>query len=129
MKSFSNTDSVWRSFKAISGAFWMPGFALALALTDQIDRFATLRIEGPWNWLEAAKLVASERYAEAADAFAVTGGRPEEALARLLHARSRIDVGDRAGGEADLRRALDFWESVGAVACTKLAQALMAKSA
>jgi len=113
----------------ISGAFWMPGFALALALTDQIDRFATLRIEGPWNWLEAAKLVASERYAEAADAFAVTGGRPEEALARLLHARSRIDVGDRAGGEADLRRALDFWESVGAVACTKLAQALMAKSA
>jgi hypothetical protein len=33
------------------------------------------------------------------------------------------------GGEAELRRALDFWESVGALRCIALAGELLAKSA
>jgi tetratricopeptide (TPR) repeat protein len=114
----------------VSGAFWLTGFALALALTGQRDRFAAVeRIEGPWRWLSAAKLVAGGRYGEAVAELGAIGSRPDEALGRLLHARHLIDVGDRAGGEAELRRAHDFWDSVGAVTCTALAEALMAKSA
>jgi class 3 adenylate cyclase/tetratricopeptide (TPR) repeat protein len=113
----------------VSGAYWLTEFALALALTGQSELFAAARIEGPWAWLAAARMVADGRYADAAAAFAEIGGRPEEALARLLAGRTLIGEGDRPGGEAQLRRALDFWESVGAVACTALAEALMAKSA
>ena len=99
----------------VSGASsWLAEFALALALTGQAGRFSAMeRIEGPWRWLSTARLVADGRYFEAADDFAAIGARPEEALARLLAARSRIDGGDRAGGDAALRRAVDFWESVG----------------
>ena len=87
------------------------------------------RIEGPWRWLSTARLVADGRYAEAADELGAIGARPEEALARLLTARGLIGGGDRASGEAELRRALRFWESVGAVRLIELADALLAKSA
>jgi class 3 adenylate cyclase/tetratricopeptide (TPR) repeat protein len=113
----------------ISGTFWLAEFALALALTGQGERFAAARVEGPWRWLTAARLVAAGRYAEGAEELAGIGSRPDEALARLLSARTLISAGDRAGGEAELRRALDFWESVGAVRCIALAGELLAKSA
>jgi class 3 adenylate cyclase/tetratricopeptide (TPR) repeat protein len=113
----------------INGAFWLVEFAVALALTGQADRFAAVQIEGPWRWLAAARLVADGRYAEAADELADIGARSEEALARLLEARSLIGGGDRAGGEAELRPAVAFWESVGAVRHIELADALLARSA
>jgi hypothetical protein len=98
-------------------------------MTGQADRFTTMQIQGPWSWLSATRLIADGRYAEAADELAAIGARTEEALARLLAARSLIGGGERAGGEAELSRALMFWESVGAVRHIELAQALMAKSA
>jgi class 3 adenylate cyclase/tetratricopeptide (TPR) repeat protein len=113
----------------VSGAYWLTEFALALALTGQADRFAAVQIDGPWSWLSAARLVADGRYAEAADALAATGAHTEEALARLLEARTLIGGGDRVGGEAELRPAVAFWESVGAVRHIKLADALLARSA
>jgi len=115
----------------ISGASsWLAEFALALALTGRAGRFSAMqRIEGPWRWLSTARLVADGRYAEAADELGAIGARPEEALARLLTARGLIGGGDRASGEAELRRALRFWESVGAVRLIELADALLAKSA
>jgi tetratricopeptide (TPR) repeat protein len=123
-------DEVVEAFEGdMSGVYWLVELALALALTDQPERFATVRAGGPWPWLSAAELVAGGRHGEAADELAAIGARPEEALTRLLAARSLIGVGDRAAGEAQLRLALAFWESVGAVTCTALAEALMAKSA
>jgi class 3 adenylate cyclase/tetratricopeptide (TPR) repeat protein len=113
----------------MSGVYWVVELALALALTDQPERFAAVHAEGPWPWLSAAGLVAAGRHGEAADELAAIGARPEEALARLLAARSLIGAGDRAGGEAQLRLALAFWESVGAATCTALAEAVLAKSA
>jgi len=115
----------------ISGASsWLAEFALALALTGRAGGFSAMqRIEGPWRWLSTARLVADGRYAEAADELGAIGARPEEALARLLTARGLIGGGDRASGEAELRRALRFWESVGAVRLIELADALLAKSA
>jgi tetratricopeptide (TPR) repeat protein len=113
----------------MSGAHSLAEFALALALTNQAERFAAVSAEGPWRWLAAARLIAAGRHAEGADELAATGARPEEALARLLAARTLIGRGDRAGGEAELRRAIDFWESVGAAQHLELAASLLAKSA
>src|SRR5207342_1231558 len=59
----------------ISGAYWLAEFALALALTGQADRLAAVKVEGPWGWLSAARLVADGRYAEAADTLAAIGAR------------------------------------------------------
>jgi class 3 adenylate cyclase/tetratricopeptide (TPR) repeat protein len=112
-----------------NGAHWLVEFALALALTDQAERLATVQIEGPWRWLIVAKLLAAGRHAEAVDELASVGARPEEAMARLVAARSLIARGDRAGGEAELHRALAFWESVGAMRNAELAEALIARSA
>ena len=50
-------------------------------------------------------------------------------MARLVAARSLIARGDRAGGEAELHRALAIWESMGAVRNAELAEALIARSA
>ena len=113
----------------VSGAYCLVEFALALALTDQADRFAAVSTEGAWRWLAAARLIAAGRYAEAADDLAATGARPEEALARLLAARMLIGRGDRPGGEAELHRAVDFWRSVGAARHLEMAEAMLAKSA
>ena len=113
----------------VSGAYWLTEFALALALTGQADRFTAPPVDGPWRWLSAARLVADGRHVDAADALAAIGARPEEALARLLAARGLIGGGDRPGGEAQLRRALAFWESVGAVRHIELADELLARSA
>jgi class 3 adenylate cyclase/tetratricopeptide (TPR) repeat protein len=113
----------------VSGAYCLVEFALALALTDQADRFVAVSTQGAWRWLAAARLIAAGRYAEAADELAATGARPEEALARLLSARMLIGRGDRPGGEAELHRALDFWRSVGAARYLEMAEAMLAKSA
>ena len=54
----------------VQGSTWSTGFALALALTDQPERFAALDVTGPSRWLTAARLIAEGRYAEAGDALA-----------------------------------------------------------
>ena len=113
----------------VSGAYCLVEFALALALTDQAGRFVAVSTEGAWRWLSAARLIAAGSYTEAADELAAIGARPEEALARLLAARMLIGRGDRAGGEAELHRALDFWRSVGAARHLEMAEAMLAKSA
>ena len=113
----------------VSGGHSLAQFALALALTNQPERMAAVPAEGPWKWLTPARLIAAGRHAEGADELAAIGARPEEALARLLAARALIVLGDRAGGEAELGRAIDFWESVGAARYLETATALRAKSA
>ena len=81
--------------RPVEAGYWTTVFALALALTDQHERFAALDLEGPSRWGSAARLVTRQRYAEAADELAAIGGRPEEALARLLDAQALIRQGSR----------------------------------
>lgn len=69
------------------------------------------------------------RHREAADKLALIGAKPEEALARLLAARSLIADGRRAEGEAELRPAVAFWNQVGATQLGALAEGLLAKIA
>jgi class 3 adenylate cyclase/tetratricopeptide (TPR) repeat protein len=71
----------------------------------------------PRRWTRAAKLVLDGDAVAAAEALDEIGHRPAAAYARL-----------RAGGE-HARRALEFYESVGAVRRIREAQAALAKSA
>jgi class 3 adenylate cyclase/tetratricopeptide (TPR) repeat protein len=113
----------------VEAGFWSPLVALAAALTDQPQRFRMLGLRGPSRWLVAAEMIADARYEEAADQFADIGGGPEEALARLLAARALIDQGRRSDGEAQLRRAVEFWSTVRATRLLGVAEDLMAQTA
>jgi len=108
---------------------WSTVFALALALTDQPERLATLDTQGPSRWATAARLITAGRYAEAGDELGEIGGKPEQALARLLAARALIRSGNRAEGEVELRRAVEFWVGVRATRYLAIAEALMAQTA
>jgi hypothetical protein len=113
----------------VAASFWSTAFVLALALTDQADRFASLDVGGPSRWLAAARLIAAGRYERAAEDLAAIGAMPEEALARLLAARQLIGAGDRARGEAELGRAVEFWRRVRATRYAETAEAMLAKTA
>jgi class 3 adenylate cyclase/tetratricopeptide (TPR) repeat protein len=104
-------------------------FALALALTDQPERLAVHDMRGPSRWATAAKLIAEGRYTEAGDELGEIGGKPEQALARLLAARELIRRGSRVEGEAELQRAVEFWAGVRATRYLAMAEALMAQTA
>jgi class 3 adenylate cyclase/tetratricopeptide (TPR) repeat protein len=113
----------------VEGSYWSAELALALALTDQPERFAALDAKGSSRWLTATRLIVDGRHAAAADELAEIGAKPEEALARLLAARVSIRAGHRADGEAELRRAVQFWVVVGARWYVEMAELLMAQTA
>ena len=70
------------------------------------------------RWLAAARAFARGNHAEAADLFSEIGSRANEAYARLA-----------AGDEANVRRALDFYRSVGARLYVARAEAQLPASA
>ena len=113
----------------VAGSYWSTVFALALALTDQPERLAAHDMKGPSRWVTAANLITEGRYAEAGDELGEIGGKPEQALARLLAARDLIRRGSRAEGEAELQRAVEFWAGVRATRYLAMAEALMAQTA
>ena len=61
--------------------------------------------------------------------MAEIGGKPEEALTRLLAARALIGRGRRVEGEAELQRAVKFWVGVRAIRYLDMADALKAQTA
>jgi hypothetical protein len=113
----------------VTWSYWSTVFALALALTDQPERLSVHDMKGPSRWVTAAKLITEGRYAEAADELGEIGGKPEQALSRLLAARDLIRRGSRAEGEVELQRAVEFWVGVRATRCLAMAEALMAQTA
>ncbi len=109
--------------------YWTIQTALALALTDQPLAFAVDIPHDPSLWAGVLRSMSEGRFAEAADALGAIGAKPDEALARLLVARSHAQHGRRAEAELALQPALAFWKDVGAVACLDMAAALLAKTA
>ena len=95
-----------------------PAFAwLALDLGRREDAERAFERAAMPRWAEAARLILRGEAAAAADALDEMGHRPAEAYARL-----------RAGGE-HVARALEFYESVGAVRRIREARNLLAESA
>jgi class 3 adenylate cyclase len=72
----------------------------------------------PSVWLDAANAFASGDYVRAAHLYAAIGSLPDEAYARL-----------RSGKEPEVRRALDFYRSVGAARYIREGEAMLAKTA
>jgi hypothetical protein len=79
--------------------------------------------------LEAATTFARGEVELSADVCAEIGVVPNEAYTRLRAADKLVQEGRRAEADAQLRRALDFYRSVGASLYIREAEALMAESA
>ena len=101
---------------------WFPEAALAFA---EVGRAADIQaladtVPTPTPWLDAGLAFGQGDAAAAVEIFAEMGARPNEAEARLLAAR--------AGDEAKLDEAIEFFREVGASAYLIEAEGLLAKS-
>ena len=97
-----------------------PDLSVALVGLGRDDDLAsgTYSSSGPSAWLDAARALVSGDYVGAAHIYAGIGSVPDEAYARL---RSGIDL--------EVRRALEFYRSVGATRYIREGEALLAASA
>lgn len=80
-------------------------------------------------WIEAARAFAAGDLRQAADVCGAMGARTEEARDRLWLAESLAKQGRRADANIEARRALDFYQSVGATRYIREGAALLAASA
>jgi class 3 adenylate cyclase/tetratricopeptide (TPR) repeat protein len=110
--------AVWR--KDPHGAYLSPSelafAAVGLGRADEL--LAAAEAARPTRWLEAACAFARGEHLLAADLYRAIGSLPNEAYARL-----------KAGGAADLQRALEFYRSVGAVHYIRQAEANLSATA
>jgi class 3 adenylate cyclase/tetratricopeptide (TPR) repeat protein len=120
-----------RSSRSSFVSFWaMP---LAVVLTglgrpDELEAVAQNAIMSN-RWLDAARAYAAGAFAEAAEILAAMGAIPDEAFVRVRVAEALVSAGRRAEADAELRRALAFYRSVGATAYIQEAESLFAASA
>ena len=115
----TSSSTNWRAHPILASAFWLIEVAYALV---PLGRGAELeeglgRIKARSQWAEAARAYVSEDFTAAADILAEIGSKPDEAYARL-----------RSGNEADVRRALDFYRSVGATRYLDEGESMLATS-
>ena len=81
------------------------------------------------TWAEAARSYFSGDFGLAADRYAEIGSLTDEAEARLRAAKTLLEAGERAEGEAQLEQALAFYRSVGATRFIHEGEALLATTA
>jgi len=129
--SFDEFIALWRRTRSIQGA---PTFASDAAFAARNLRrgeefVAVAETIAGSPWFEGAIAVASGAHARAAEIFGEIGARPEEADARFALATELVDLGRRAEAEPELRKALEFWHSVGATEYVREGEALLAASA
>jgi hypothetical protein len=110
---------------------WLADIGFVLPLLGRegelLEGAAETRNHTPW--LEAAVACVSGDLRGAADLYAGMGALPEEAYARLRAAEVFVQEGRRAEADAELKRALPFWRSVGATAYVREGEVLLAASA
>ena len=90
---------------------------------------AAAKAELRTRWLDVATAFARGDVELAGDMCADMGVIPNEAYTRLRAAEKLVQEGRRADADAQLRRALEFYRSVGASFYVREAEALMAESA
>jgi class 3 adenylate cyclase/tetratricopeptide (TPR) repeat protein len=98
-----------------------------LGLRDEMREVVEQAPESPWKALALAG--ADGDLVRVADMFVGFGARSFEAEARLFGGESLIRAGRKAEGEAEIRKALEFYRSVGATFYIDLGEALLAKIA
>ncbi len=97
--------------------YFAPDLAVALVDLGRGAEFSPI-VARPSIWFDAAKAFAAGDCVGAADLYAEIGSLPDEADARL-----------RSGIETEIRRALEFYRSVGATRYIREAEAQLAASA
>jgi hypothetical protein len=124
----------WRSRPTTILHSHLQSFADAAALMVALGRGpeleeigAAAQVQTPW--IAAATAFVRRDFQLAAEIYARTGSRPDEAYARLRAAEALIGEGDRAQGDRELQRALAFYRSVGATAYLREGEALLAQTA
>ena len=83
----------------------------------------------PTRWLDVATSYAAGDMSAAAETLSAMGARPFEAYVRLRAAEELAAGGRRAEAQDELRRALDFWQGVGASTYVRQGEALLPASA
>jgi class 3 adenylate cyclase/tetratricopeptide (TPR) repeat protein len=80
-------------------------------------------------WLAAAEAYAAGEFAYAAEILGGIGSQPDAAYARLRAGEALAAAGRHSEADLELRRALDFYRSVGASRYVRRAEGLLAASA
>jgi tetratricopeptide (TPR) repeat protein len=110
---------------------WVSDLAVVLVALELDTEFLALvegsRVKTPWR--KAAAAYVSGDFQAAVDEYSAIGALPEEADARLRAAEALVPQGRRAEADAELKRSLGFWRSVGATAYVREGEALLAASA
>jgi class 3 adenylate cyclase/tetratricopeptide (TPR) repeat protein len=83
----------------------------------------------PTLWLEAATSYAAGDMSGAVETLSAMGARPFEAYVRLRAAEELAAGGRRSEAQGELRRALEFWQAVGASTYVRRGEALLPASA
>jgi len=116
---------IWRDggvrpqIESVDGAWLLIGLGRREELEDALERAAQTL------WHDAARKIASEDTAGAADVYAEIGSVPDEAYARLRAAETLSGT----AAEEQLRLALPVFAQLGATAWQAEAESLLAKSA
>jgi class 3 adenylate cyclase/tetratricopeptide (TPR) repeat protein len=97
-----------------------------LGVREELREIAELSPDGPWKSLTLAALHGD--LVRAGDLYAQMGATTFEAGARLLGGEELIETGRRAEGEAELKKALGFYRSVGATFLTQRGERLLASA-
>jgi tetratricopeptide (TPR) repeat protein len=123
--SGKGSASLWRL------PWWaIPGIVVIerLGREDEFVR-AAQRFAGTTPWVDAALLYARGGFSEAADLLYTIGDLPTEAQARLRAAEALAAAGRRQAADAEVRRATDFFHSVGATRHLRRAERVLAATA
>lgn len=109
-----------RVHPVLASAYWVIDLACALASVGRGEElFDALTHVGASNpWAEAGRAYVSGDFQSAADMLGEIGSKPHEAYVRL-----------KSGMEPEVRRALDFYRSVGATRYLAEGEAMLARTA
>ncbi|MGB2951791.1 MAG: AAA family ATPase [Gaiellaceae bacterium] len=121
----------WAGTGHTTPSFWISDLGFALAAVGRGDALVSAAAKAParTRWLDAAEAVSAGLFERAAQLYAETGSRPDEALARLQAAEQLFAAGQKRQAENQLERAREFLTGVGAELHLRDADALAASAA
>ena len=106
-------------------ASWLAVEAGRLGILEELGKVVVLAPEGPWKELLLAG--AEDDVARVADLYDSYGGPTFGAHAHLVAGERLLAIGRQEEGEAEIRRALDFFRSVDAPPFVRKAETLLAE--
>jgi tetratricopeptide (TPR) repeat protein len=110
----------------ILASFWTADLADALVELGRTSDLPGTGEAAPW--LDAARLLVSGAFVDAATRYGAIGARPEEARARLRASAALAGGGDRSEADRHLSQALAFHRAVAAEVYVRAGESLLARA-